>query len=85
MPLGYGLGLMYELIFKEPLENAHNSLADARAQAKVWAHPEVQKTFDKTQNVILMEDVWKGKHTKDAEHTQEITQSVLHNGPVHVN
>ena len=27
-------------------------------------NPEVQKTFDLTQNVILMEDVWKGKKVK---------------------
>lgn len=48
VPEGYGLGLVYEVIFGQELDNAHNSLVDARAQAQIFAHEEVQNDFDRT-------------------------------------
>ncbi|EJK64049.1 hypothetical protein THAOC_15253 [Thalassiosira oceanica] len=75
-PDGYGLGVVYELMFQKRLKNAHNSIVDARAQAEIFKHPEVQKTFDLTQNVILMDEVWKGKKVKRVEQAAELTRSV---------
>ena len=76
MPSGYGLGTIYELMFKVPLLNAHNALADAHGQAKIFVESAVQMTFDLKKNVILMDDVWKGKQASDAEHASELTRAV---------
>ena len=73
---GCGLGLVYEIIFGQPLDNAHNSLVDAKAQASIFAHEEVQKDFDRTKCIMLMDDVWSGKKKQDAEVNQEPTRAV---------
>ena len=44
-PLGYGLGVVYEYMFEERLVGAHNSLVDAKAQARIFADPRVQSYF----------------------------------------
>jgi hypothetical protein len=47
----------YEIMFQEHFVNGHNSLVDARAQAKVFANMHIQSHFDRTRCVILMDDV----------------------------
>ena len=61
VPEGYGLDMLYKIIFGEPLQNVHNSLVDARAQAAIFALLPVQQTFDRVKCVDTMEEVWKGK------------------------
>ena len=75
-PLGYGLGVIYEIMFDEPLAGAHNSLVDAKAQAKIFADARVQSTFDLSKVVVLMEDVWSGKKKREYELASEPTRAV---------
>jgi len=76
IPEGYGLAMVYRIIFGEELDDAHDALADAKAQAAIFAHPAVQETFDRCQCVMKMEDVWKGKAAQQARYEAEPTRAV---------
>jgi len=74
--VGYGLGLVYEEAFGEPITNAHNSLRDAEAQAKIVCDARVRGYIDRTKSVVLMKDVWAGKRKQAGQHRAELTRAV---------
>ena len=76
IPKGYGLSMVYEIIFREKMDNAHDSIMDARAQAAIFALPPVQETFDQVQCIMLMQGVWKGKAAQQAKYAAEPTRAV---------
>ena len=43
---GHTLGEVYKAITGRPIDNAHNSLEDAKAQLTIILHPEFQKFID---------------------------------------
>ena len=61
IPVGYGLCILYEIIFVRPLINAHNAIVDSRAQSKIFMHSQIQSHFNKLPVVELIEEVWRGK------------------------
>jgi hypothetical protein len=74
--LGYGFGTIFELAFGKTLQDAHNSLIDAHAQARIFANPQIQVDFDRTQCVVELNSVWSGKKKRGAEYTMEPTRTV---------
>jgi hypothetical protein len=58
------------------VQDAHNPLMDARAQARIFAHPRFLEDFDCTQCVIQLDSVWSGKKKHEAEYTMELTHAV---------
>ena len=46
IPEGYGLGMMYEIIFGEELEDAYDAIVDAKAHVAIFSFVPVQETFD---------------------------------------
>ena len=82
VPLGYGLGVVYEILFQERFVNGHNSLVDARAQARIFKHEHIQSHFDRTKCVTLIDDVCKYSldyvcYTTHVAHTQSTLSSYL--------
>jgi len=76
VPVGYGIGTIYSIMYGQMFPSHHNSVFDARAQATIFSDPRFQTTFDKPQCVVLMDDVWGGKQKREAEYTQEPTRAV---------
>lgn len=76
VPLGYGIGTVYTIMFNEMFTNHHDSLCDARAQSKIFIQDIFQETFDRWRVVDLLDDVWTGKHKREAEYKQEPTRAV---------
>jgi hypothetical protein len=52
------LGTMYEYMFNEPIENAHNSLADVKAQTRIIKHDDFLPFIDRTTSIKKMDDIW---------------------------
>ena len=71
MPLGYGIAVIYSIMFGEMFRNHHNSLDDTLAQVRIFKDPRLQHTCDLKKCVTLMEEVWTGKRRKEAEYSLE--------------
>lgn len=69
----HGIGTVHAILFDEMFTNHHDSLADARVQAKIFAQDIFQETFNRKKVVDLLDDAWTGKHKREAEHKQEPT------------
>jgi hypothetical protein len=75
-PLRYGLGTIFELAFGKMLQDTHNSLMDAHAQARIFADPRFQVDFDRTQCVIQLDSICSREKKREAEYTMEPARAV---------
>jgi hypothetical protein len=70
------LGTVYEYLFKKPIENAHNSLADAKAQTKIMLHEYFLPFIDRTKSIKHIDDIWGQKIKRAAKTASEPTRPV---------
>jgi hypothetical protein len=70
------LGTVYEYIFSKPIENAHNSLADAKAQTKIMLHEYFIPFIDRTNSIKHIDEIWGQKIKRAAKIASEPTRAV---------
>jgi hypothetical protein len=70
------MGDIYRYLFGEDLDNAHNSLVDAKAQTKIILHKTFLPFMNEQYSIKLLDDVWNQKVQAQAKVASEPTRPV---------
>ena len=71
------LATVYQIVAGVPLANAHDALADSKAQLKIVMSAEFKPFLDRTKSIKLLEEVWSHKVKTAAKTASEPTRAVV--------